>query len=172
MNIKHILVLSACVTLSSALYTMNQDSNHDDLYTIDISMDNQNDTNHENNQLIVNNEQPINPNPQNKKSTMISLVNQLKVSLSEQRSKINKNILTSSILFGGGMISYAIGCNYNILPLAIVGIIQLGVSTIAGNFNNTHQAGEYHCENDITCNYLLQNINSLPDIENQLEHNN
>src|SRR5260221_5115497 len=99
MSIKYILVFTTCVTLQSALYTMHQDSDSD-LYAIDISIDNQNGTNHENNQLLVNNQHTTNHNPLSKKSTLLSLVNQLKTSLSEQRSKINKNIIISSIFFG------------------------------------------------------------------------
>lgn len=150
------------------MLTMDQQNNNG-IYVIDIPRDNQNNPNFGNNQLIVNNLLTSNSNPGSKKNSMVSLVGELTSSFSEQRSKIKNNVTVSSVLLGGGMISYAIGCAYDIVPLTVLGLIQLTGSAVVGNFKISHQATKYQFKNDRICDDLMETINSLPDIENQLK---
>ncbi len=67
------------------------------------------------------------------------------------------------------MISFAIGCAYDMAPLTVLGLIQLTGSAVVGNFKISDQATKYQLKNDRICDDLMKTINSLPDIDNQLK---
>lgn len=164
MNIKTILLLSVCVTVSSPMITMDLESNNNVRF-IQIP----NNSNLKNNKLNLNNLKMNNINAGSKGNSMLLLVNELKSSFTKQHSKIKNNVIVSSVLLGGGMISFAVGCAYDMTPFTVLGLMQLTGSAVVGNLTLSHQATQYQFKNDRIYNNLIGVINSLPDIENQVQ---